>query len=202
MKPGDRPDPFTVRAQKAGYPARSVYKLEEIDRRCRLTRQGLAVLDLGAAPGSWTKYLAEKVGPRGRVVALDQNPLKVACGPVVTALELDVTTASLGDLALLGPFGLVVSDLAPHTTGIRDADVFHSVELVDRAIAIADATLAPGGNFVAKIFQGEGFDRVRADLRARFGTVRVLKPEASRKESTEVYLVGLGRKAPPPAASP
>jgi 23S rRNA (uridine2552-2'-O)-methyltransferase len=196
MKPGNRPDRFTARAQKAGYPARSVFKLEEIDRRCRLTRQAMAVLDLGAAPGSWTKYLAEKVGPRGRVVALDRNPLKVACGPWVTALELDVLTAPLEEFVPLGPFGLVASDLAPHTTGIRDADVFHSEELVERAVAIADVTLCPGGNLVAKLFQGEGFERVRAALRARYDTVRVLKPEASRKESTEVYLVGLGRKTP------
>lgn len=197
MKPTGKPDPFTAKAQKEGFPARSVYKLAEIDRRVGLVRPGMRALDLGAAPGSWTKYLADKVGPKGSVVALDLNPLRVALGPHVTAKELDVLACPLEDIAALGPFDLVVSDMAPHTTGLRIADVARSVELVERAMAIADAALAPGGAFVAKIFQGEGFEAVRAALRARYATVRIVKPEASRKESFEIYLVGLQRKTAP-----
>ncbi len=194
MKPTGKPDPYTLKAQRAGYPARSVYKLEEIDRRVGLVRPGQRVLDLGAAPGSWTRYLAQKVGPRGTVVALDLNPLRVSLGPTVIARQLDVLLASVEEIAALGPFDLVVSDMAPHTTGLRDADVAHSNELVYRAAQLADAALRPGGSFVAKIFQGSGFEDVRADLRARYASVRIIKPEASRKESTEIYLVGIGRR--------
>ncbi len=200
MKPGNKPDPFTAKAHKEGFAARSVYKLEEIDRRVRLTRPGLRVLDLGAAPGSWTQYLANKVGARGLVVALDLNPLRVALPRHVRAAELDVLAAPLADIAAHGPFDAVVSDMAPHTTGIREADAARSEELVERAVAIADVCLRKGGTFVAKIFQGDGFDRVRALLRARYETVRVIKPEASRKESVEIFLVGLGRSADPEPA--
>ncbi len=202
MKPGNKPDPFTAKAHKEGYLARSVYKLEEIDRRIRLTRPGLRVLDLGAAPGSWTQYLANKVGARGHVVALDLNPLRFAAPKHVHAQEIDILACPVSDIARLGPFDAVVSDMAPHTSGVRDSDVFRSVELVERAIVIADASLKKGGTFVAKIFQGEGFDATRAMLRTRYETVRVLKPEASRKESIEIYLVGLSRREDPPPLDP
>ena len=196
MKPGNKPDRFTAKAHKEGFAARSIYKLEEIDRRLRLVRQGMRVLDLGAAPGSWTQYLAQKVGGKGAVVALDLNPLRVAVPAYVQAREMDVLSAPVEEIAALGPFDLVVSDMAPHTTGVRDADVARSVELVERAITIADASLKPGGALLVKIFQGSGFEEVRVLLRVRFDEVRIVKPEASRKESSEIYLAGLGRKAP------
>jgi len=154
------------------------------------------VLDLGAASGSWTQYLAQKVGGKGAVVALDLNPLRVAVPAYVQAREMDVLSAPVEEIAALGPFDLVVSDMAPHTTGVRDADVARSVELVERAITIADASLKPGGALLVKIFQGSGFEEVRVLLRVRFDEVRIVKPEASRKESIEIYLAGLGRKAP------
>ena len=196
MKPGNKPDRFTAKAHKEGFAARSIYKLEEIDRRLRLVRQGMRVLDLGAAPGSWTQYLAQKVGGKGAVVALDLNPLRVAVPAYVQAREMDVLNVPVEEVAALGPFDLVVSDMAPHTTGVRDADVARSVELVERAVAIADASLKPGGALLVKIFQGSGFEEVRALFRARFDELRIVKPEASRKESIEIYLAGLGRKAP------
>ena len=188
------PDRFTKKAKKEGFAARSVYKLEEIDRRLRLLRPGLRVLDLGAAPGSWTQYVGPKVGVRGKVVAVDLNPLRVSIGPQVKAVVLDVFVASLDDFRALGPFDLVLSDMAPHTTGIRDVDVAHSVELVERGLEIAEAVLAPGGKFLAKIFQGDGFEEVRAKMRRSFDEVRILKPEASKRESIEIYLAALGRK--------
>jgi 23S rRNA (uridine2552-2'-O)-methyltransferase len=123
MKPGNKPDRFTAKAHKEGFAARSIYKLEEIDRRLRLVRQGMRVLDLGAAPGSWTQYLAQKVGGKGAVVALDLNPLRVAVPAYVQAREMDVLNVPVEEVAALGPFDLVVSDMAPHTTGVRDADV-------------------------------------------------------------------------------
>lgn len=204
MKPGNKPDPYTAKAHKEGFAARSIYKLEELDRRLRLARPGLRVLDLGAAPGSWTQYLAGKVGPRGLVVALDLNPLRVAVPSHVKAAELDVLAAPLADIAALGPFDAVVSDMAPHTTGVREADAARCAELVERAIVIADACLRKGGTFVAKVFQGDDFERLRAMLRERYGEVRTLKPEASRKESVEIYLAGLARKSDPaaPGAGP
>lgn len=202
MKPGNKPDPYTARAHREGFAARSVYKLEEIDRRVRLTRPGARVLDLGAAPGSWTQYLADKVGPRGRVVAIDRNPLRVATPAHVTVVALDVLATPVADLVAYGPFDAVVSDMAPHTTGLREADAARCAELVERALAIADGSLREGGTFLAKIFQGADFERIRAMLRARFETVRVLKPEASRKESVEVYLVGLRRRDELPEVRP
>ncbi|MBL8605048.1 MAG: RlmE family RNA methyltransferase [Myxococcales bacterium] len=206
MKPGNKPDRFTAKAHAEGYPARSVYKLEEIDRRCNtLVRQGMRVLDLGAAPGSWTRYVANKVGPRGKVVALDLNPLKVATPPYVTRLELDIFKTPVGEMAALGPFDLVLSDMAPHTSGMKEADAWRSVELVERAAEIAEAALVPGGAFVAKIFQGVGFEEIRNRLRLQYGTLRLLKPEASRRESVEIFLVGLSKKGPVaslPSAAP
>jgi 23S rRNA (uridine2552-2'-O)-methyltransferase len=188
------PDRFTNKAKKEGFAARSVYKLEEIDRRVRLIRPGARVLDLGAAPGSWTQYVAPKVGARGKVVAVDLNPLRVNAAPQVTAVQLDVLAAPIEQFVALGKFDVVLSDMAPHTTGIRDGDVARSVELVERAIEIAAAVLAPGGKFLAKIFQGEGFEDVRKKMRAVFDEVRILKPEASKRESIEIYLAGIGRK--------
>lgn len=196
MKPGGKPDPFTARAHKEGFAARSVYKLEEIDRRCKLLRPGLHVLDLGAAPGSWTQWMCSRVGPKGRIVAVDLTPLGVTVPAFVQAVELDVLLAPVESFAALGPFDLLVSDMAPHTTGVRDADAALSAELVDRAMVIGDACLRPGGNLVAKIFQGSDFEAVRGRMRERFETVKVMKPEASRKESVEIFLVGLSRRAP------
>jgi 23S rRNA (uridine2552-2'-O)-methyltransferase len=198
VKPGGKPDPYTARAHKEGFAARSVYKLEEIDRRCQLLRPGLHVLDLGAAPGSWTQWMSARLGPKGRVVAVDLTPLGVTVPATVQAVELDVLLAPLESFTTLGPFDLLVSDMAPHTTGVRDADAALSAELVDRAMAIADAALRPGGNLVAKIFQGSDFEDVRRRLRERYDTVKVMKPEASRKESVEIFLVGLNRRASTP----
>ncbi|MEI8259815.1 MAG: RlmE family RNA methyltransferase [Deltaproteobacteria bacterium] len=188
------PDHFSRKAKKEGFAARSIYKLEEIDRRIRLLRPGLRVLDLGAAPGSWTQYAGPKIGARGRIVAVDLNPLRVAIGPQLKAIQMDVFKASLDDFRALGPFDVVLSDMAPHTSGIRDADVARSCELVERALEIAGAVLVPGGKFLAKIFQGDGFEEVRAHMRVMFDEVRILKPEASKRESTEIYLAGIGRK--------
>lgn len=199
MKPGKRPDPYTAKAHAEGFPARSVYKLEEIDRRCQLVKPAMRVLDLGAAPGSWTQWISKRVGPRGSVLALDLNPLKVSA-PNITAMEVDLFATPLAELAALGPFDLVVSDIAPHTTGMKDVDAARSEELVARVVEVADATLKKGGSLVAKVFQGGGFVALRDELRARYELVRVLKPEASRKQSVEIYLVAQRRKDDPPPA--
>lgn len=184
-------DHFGAKAKKEGYPARSVYKLEEIDRRVRLLRPGMRVLDLGAFPGSWTMYAAKKVAPQGRVLGIDIQENRDAVAPNAEMRQADIFTV---DPATLGRFDVVLTDMAPSTIGARAADQYNSYRLFMAAVGIAEATLAPRGSFVGKIFQGAEFEEARRALRALFETVRIIKPEASRKESFEVFLIGLGRK--------
>jgi 23S rRNA (uridine2552-2'-O)-methyltransferase len=187
-------DHFGDRAKREGYPARSVYKLQEIDRRVQLLRRGQRVLDLGASPGSWTQFAAQRVEREGKVVGLDLNPARIALPPHVTFQALDVF--KFDALAELGPdsFEVVMSDMAPHTSGQRHRDQFGSYELYMRALEIAGQVLVPGGSFVGKIFQGPELDKAREATRAAFETVRIIKPEASRSESFETFLVGLKAK--------
>ncbi|MET0391337.1 MAG: RlmE family RNA methyltransferase [Polyangiales bacterium] len=191
-------DHFGDRAKREGYPARSVYKLQEIDRRVQLLRRGQRVLDLGASPGSWTLYAAERVGRDGKVLGIDLNPARVALPPQVAFQALDVF--KFDPLAEFGPaaFDLVMSDMAPHTSGQKHRDQFGSYELYMRALEIAGQVLAPGGAFVGKIFQGAELEQARAATRAQFQQVKIIKPEASRSESFEIFLVGLGAKTPAP----
>jgi len=193
---GRRPqDHFGERAKREGYPARSVYKLQEIDRRVQLLRRGQRVLDLGASPGSWTQYAAQKVGREGKVVGIDLNPPRIGLPPHVSFQALDVF--KFDPLADFGPhsFEVVMSDMAPHTSGQRHRDQFGSYELYMRALEIAGQVLVSGGAFVGKIFQGPELEEARSATRARFKTVRIIKPEASRDESFEIFLVALGLKA-------
>lgn len=148
------------------------------------------MLDLGASPGSWTLYAAERVGPTGRVLGLDLHEPELALPPQAEIHALDVFQADPETLG--GPFDLVISDMAPKTSGQRHADQYRSYELVMRALEIAKKVLAPGGAFVAKIFQGAEFEDARNALRQVFDKVRVIRPEATRNESYEVFLVGLG----------
>jgi len=151
------------------------------------------VLDLGASPGSWTLYAAERVGQAGRVLGIDLEGSDVALPPHAEIRALDafeVDPVSLG-----GPFDLVISDMAPKTSGQRHADQYRSYELVMRALDLAKAVLVPGGAFIAKIFQGAEFEQARDALRAVFEKVRTIRPEATRDESYEVFLVGLGFRA-------
>jgi 23S rRNA (uridine2552-2'-O)-methyltransferase len=187
-------DAFGHRAKREGYPARSVYKLEEIDKRVRLFRRGQRVLDLGAAPGSWTMYAAQRVGLEGKVVAIDLNPIQVSLPANVHTAEGDLNELDVGAVAGTSEFDVVISDMAPQTSGQRHADAFRSYELVMLALRLAETHLVPGGNFVAKIFQGAEFDEAREAVRKQFDTVRVIKPEASRQESYEVFLLGLGQR--------
>jgi len=188
-------DHFGERAKREGFPARSVYKLQEIDRRVQLLRRGQRVLDLGASPGSWTQYAAQCVGREGKVVGIDLNPPRIGLPPHVSFQALDVF--KLDALAELGPqsFDVVMSDMAPHTSGQRHRDQFGSYELYMRALEIAGQVLTEGGAFVGKIFQGAELEQARSATRERFKNVRIIKPDASRAESYEIFLVGLGAKA-------
>ncbi len=188
-------DHYFKKAKQESYPARSVYKLQEIQKQCSLLGPGQTVLDLGASPGSWTLFCAEKVGPNGRVLAVDVNPPGISFPPVVTFVEDDAfapgpeLTAALEDHA---PFDVVVSDMAPKTTGVKFADQANSLELCERALAMARAFLKPGGRLVVKIFQGPDVKAFSDDMRRSFATVKAIKPKSSRPESKEIFYVGLG----------
>lgn len=192
--PYARSDALAQRARKEGYPARSVYKLEEIDRRVRLFRPGMKVLDLGAFPGSWTVYAAQKVAPGGRVLGLDVQAPKIALPPNAEIRKQDVMAPDL-DAQLAGErFDVVMSDMAPATSGNRFVDQSRSFQLVVRALALAEQLCVPGGSFVAKIFQGPDFEDARREIAKHFEEVRIIKPPATRSESKETFLVGLRRR--------
>jgi 23S rRNA (uridine2552-2'-O)-methyltransferase len=190
--PRHRHDAFFKKARDAGFAARSVYKLEEIDRKLRLLRAGDRVLDLGCRPGSWMQYALKVVGANGAVVGIDRDPLPQPI-PGARVLCADLYTATDGELlGELKAFDVVLSDMAPNTTGIRATDQARSAALVEEALARAERLLAPGGAFVAKIFQGPDVEVLRKRMAARFSDVRTLKPEGSRAQSIEIYLAGKG----------
>lgn len=192
--PYKKPDAFTKAAKAQGYPARSVWKLEEIDRRTKLFKKGQRVLDLGAAPGSWSKYAHEKIGPSGKLLAIDLSPIAVVLGDNAEIRQGDALALDNQDLALFAPYDVVLSDMAPSTTGSKVADQWRSFELVMRAIEVAKALVLPGGSFVGKIFMSEDFPKARDALKSAFEDVRTIRPEGTRTTSTEVFLIGLGRK--------
>lgn len=187
-------DPFVQRSKREGYRSRSAYKLTEIDERDKLLKGGLVVVDLGAAPGGWSQVAAKRVGPSGRVIAIDLLQMEPIVG--VTFLQGDFNTRrGLADLeAALGGRGvdLVLSDMAPNMSGIPSSDQARSMELAEVARDFALSHLQPGGGFLVKIFQGAGYDDYLRSLRRGFEKVVVRKPEASRGESAEQYLLARG----------
>jgi 23S rRNA (uridine2552-2'-O)-methyltransferase len=190
--PYARPDARTRQARAEGYPARSVFKLEEIDRRVGLLRRGQRVLDLGAAPGSWTLYSSGRVGPEGRVVAVDLAEIRQSLGSNVTVLRGDLTTLDAKVLLPHAPFDLVLSDMAPNTSGSKVRDQTRSFELFQAALAIAVRLGKPGSSFVGKLFMGPDFQAAEQATRERYSKVRVLRPQGTRAKSSEVFLVGIG----------
>ena len=189
-------DHFGKRAKKEGFAARSVYKLEEIDRRVKLLRRGHRVLDLGAFPGSWAQYAAERVGREGKVLGLDKEAPRGATAPNVEMRQADVMGVTASDLGGSSSFDVVLSDMAPATTGHRSLDQARSFELFMRALEIAKGVLADKGTFVGKIFQSGDFPEAKNAVAASFEKVRVIRPDATRSESYEVFLVGLGFRGP------
>ncbi|GAB6125867.1 RlmE family RNA methyltransferase [Humidesulfovibrio idahonensis] len=188
-------DHYFKRAKAENYPARSVYKLQELDAKFALLSPGFKVLDLGAAPGSWTLFAAKKVGPSGRVLALDIQTTEQEFPDNVRFLVHDAFADSPELLALMEPllpFDFVMSDMAPKTTGVKFTDQARSVELCERARDVALRRLKPGGNFVAKIFEGPDAKDFQESLRPHFEKVRGFKPKSSRAESKETFIVGLG----------
>ncbi len=184
-------DPYVKRSQADGYRSRASYKLLELDEKDRLFRPGYVVVDLGAAPGGWSQVAIERVGDRGRVLASDILSMDAIAG--VEFIEGDFTEQSVFD-ALLDTLGedrvdIVISDMAPNMSGMAAVDIPRSMYLVELALDMARQVLRPGGTFVTKVFQGEGFQEVLRDMRAAFGSVYTRKPGASRARSREQYQV-------------
>lgn len=186
-----RDDPYVQQAQKEGYRSRACYKLKELQDRDRLLRPGMTVVDLGSAPGGWSQVAVEHVGARGRVVASDILPMDSLAD--VEFIQGDFTEDAVFERILAALDGsavdVVISDMAPNMSGVNAVDQPRSMYLVELALDLARRVLAPGGSFVAKVFQGEGFDELIREARVSFGTVLTRKPAASRPRSREVYLV-------------
>jgi 23S rRNA (uridine2552-2'-O)-methyltransferase len=224
----EKPDAWSVKAQKEGYPARSVYKLKEMDEKFRLIPfkgPGMAgngsgssgavrnfrVLDLGAAPGSWSLYTLRRLAGAGFLAAADLAPLSrqydqgLFEGGNFFFIRGDIAAPETREALLSrGPFNLVICDAAPATTGSRAVDTLRSLELAETALGYGEASLKKGGALVVKIFQGGDSAALLNRIRALFESGRAFKPAACRRESFEVYYVGLGRKQPPktPGAPP
>ena len=187
-------DPYVKRAHEEGWRSRAVFKLEDIQQSDRILRPGMTVVDLGAAPGGWSQYAARLLGEKGRVIAMDI--LEMPAIPGVEFLQGDFNDEAVLQrlLELVGPgrVDLVMSDMAPNMMGISDVDHDRSMNLVELALDFAGRTLRPGGDFLAKVFQGRGFQPFVAQLRQQFESVKLRKPKASRARSAEVYVLARG----------
>lgn len=206
-------DEYVKRARQEGARSRATYKLEEIDRRDRLLRPGMSVVDLGAAPGGWSQYVKSRVGASGRVLALDILPMEPIVGvefiegdftqqPVLDSLIEQLRCADVrkrrgkqdADSGQGQKVDLVISDMAPNMSGVPSVDQARSIGLAELALDFADKALKPGGDLLIKTFQGAGFNELHAQMRRRFGKLMSRKPPASRAESREIYLLGKGFK--------
>ena len=185
-------DHYTRRAKEEKWLARSVYKLIEIDRKFGLIRKGDRLLDLGCYPGSWSQYGIQKVGPKGELVGIDLTRPDRLSSPNFKFVQADVLTL---DIELLGREAgskdVILSDLAPQTTGIQSTDISNSMSLAKRAYDIALALLKKKGHFVCKAFEGEDLKPFRSEVSTRFSQVRLFRPNATRKGSREIYIIGL-----------
>jgi 23S rRNA (uridine2552-2'-O)-methyltransferase len=189
-------DPFVRRAHAEGARSRALFKLEEIDQREHLFRPGMAVLDLGAAPGAWSQYARRRVGPAGRVVATDilaMEPIEgvhFLQGDLREQATLEALRQALADTRL----DVLLSDMAPNLSGMDAVDAPRALYLAELALELTDELLKPGGGALIKVLQGSGFQEFVAAARRRFGRVRFLKPAASRSRSPETYLLASGRR--------
>ena len=196
-KPYHPKDAFFKKAKKQGLRARSAFKLEEIVRRFALLKSGMRVLDLGSAPGGFLQIIAEAVGPKGHVLGVDLASIQKLPFPFVKTEVMDVLSETFDhQLAShqTGQWDSVISDLAPKTSGIKLTDEARSLRLATKALEITVRGARPGASFVAKLFMGEDFEPYRQRVRTYFEEVKVVRPEATRGASMEVYLVGLNLK--------
>lgn len=188
-------DPYVIKARQEGYRSRAAYKLIEIQERFHLVKKNMCVLELGAAPGSWTQLLADWVAPSGRVFAVDI--LSMDTIPGVEFCQLDIESEafiSWCESVIAPSLDLVLSDMAPNMSGNQVTDQLCSARLVELVIDTARRHLKKGGSFLAKAFHGSEFNQLIKELRLSFKQVKVIKPDASRRASGEVYLLALDRK--------
>ncbi|MEE2787797.1 MAG: RlmE family RNA methyltransferase [Myxococcota bacterium] len=188
-------DHYTKKAQQAGYAARSVYKLDEINTKHRLFRRGQRVVDLGCAPGSWLKYIAQRVGKQGLAIGIDRTEVE-PFAPNICTFVGDIYEFPRVELldAAGGPIDVLTSDMAPDTTGNRFTDHVRSIALCEVALDIALTMLKPGGSFVCKVFEGPDLHAYIQTVRAHFTTVKRMKPKSTRAESVELFVIGLTKK--------
>ena len=186
-----RPDSYSRQAKQTGYAARSVFKLIEADRKYKLLRPGMQVLDLGCAPGSWCQYAAKQVGERGHVLGVDIKPISISLPQQASCHQMDIYSPKLAELLQLhAPFDLFLSDAAPTTSGIPSADAARSEQLASTVLELALIWLKPGRTLFAKIFQGQQTSILYNRFQQCFQEVRIVKPKASRPHSVEVFLLG------------
>ncbi|QTQ15680.1 SAM-dependent methyltransferase [Treponema parvum] len=192
----EKPDFWSRKAFSEGYPARSVYKLKEMDMKFGLVKKGYTALDLGSAPGSWTVFLLRSLGGSGKVVSCDLNPLaKDVKGENLVFLQGDLNSPDIREkIRSLGPYDLVVCDAAPLTTGNRTVDTARSEGLVEMALWYGKTVLKAGGNFAVKIFQNGDQQKFLKSMKDVFTSARGFKPSACRSESFETYLLGINKK--------
>lgn len=197
-KPYTPKDHFFKKAKQSGFRARSAFKIEEITDKLSLPKKGHVVLDLGAAPGGFLQVLVDRVGPTGKVFGVDLVPIRAFSQSNVKTVALDVLAEDFDEKlkALFeGDFDLIASDLAPKTTGIKDTDEARSHRLVYKALDIAKKRGRRGCAFVAKVFMGREFETLRKDIRSVFSEFKIVRPEATRGASMEVYVIGLNKNA-------
>lgn len=189
-------DEYVKQAQREGYRSRAIYKLKELDEKKNLLRPGMAVIDLGAAPGGWTQYLVEKLQGRGKIIALDILPMDPLPGVDIVQGDFhdDNVLAELMTYVPKGGVDLLLSDMAPNMSGNITVDIPRAMALVELAFDLASSVLKPGGHLLMKVFHGEGFDELLKLARTQFERVMVRKPAASRPRSREAYLLAKGYK--------
>jgi len=188
-------DSYRRQAQAEGFVSRAVYKLKAMDEKYRLFRSGERVLDLGCSPGSWLQYIVSRVGPEGLVLGVDLTPPKIPLVHPLYFIVGDVLSLDFEAIQAQSPyFNVIVSDLAPKTSGIKGVDQERSLELAQRAWDAAQKLLAPGGHFLVKIFEGPDIGSLAAQLKKAFHRFQRVKPAGSRSASKEYYLLGLGKQ--------
>ena len=189
-------DPYVKRAQAEGWRSRAVFKLEELIDRNRLLKSGMTIVDLGAAPGGWSQVARERLGDKGRLIALDILPMQGIGGVefILGDFREESVLAELTQILAGTPVDLVLSDMAPNFSGVATVDQPRSMHLVELAEEFATAHLKVGGAFLTKVFQGEGFDDFVRRLRGRYERVSIRKPKASRARSPEVYALATGKR--------
>ena len=188
-------DHYFHKAKRDGYVARSAYKLEEIDKKHRILRNGNLVLDLGCSPGSWLQYASRKVGEKGKVLGVDLQTVKLSLPQNVKVIQADIFEMTVNDLEMNGGMvDVILSDMAPKTTGIRDTDAQRSYALNQQVLELSGDLLRPQGTLLVKAFQGAPLEQLRREFSNSFAQVKLCKPKSSRSESVEIFLLGLNKK--------